>query len=176
MQIREKTVLVLGAGLVARPCVEYLSREHQVNLVSGVDGEANALVSSLPQERQALVSAATIDVQADIAMVEDMVRSADLTISLLPAPMHPQIARLCLAHGKDMVTASYVSPEMLELDDKFKEAGLVCLNEVGVDPGMDHMSAQKVIHEVEHKGGKVMSFSSLCGGLPAPEAANNPLK
>ena len=92
-----------------------------------------------------------------------------------------------------MVTASYVSDEMRALDAQFKQADLVCLNEVcaysacscsvysasckvGVDPGMDHMSAQKVIHEVEEKGGKVVSFSSLCGGLPAPEAADNQLR
>lgn len=147
-----------------------------MKLVSGVEGEASAVVRSLSEDRQARISAASVDVQADSAAVESMVRDADLTISLLPAPMHPQIAKLCLLHGKNMVTASYVSDEMRALDAQFKQADLVCLNEVGVDPGMDHMSAQKVIHEVEEKGGKVVSFSSLCGGLPAPEAADNQLR
>jgi saccharopine dehydrogenase-like NADP-dependent oxidoreductase len=147
-----------------------------VKLVSGVEGEASAVVSSLAGSRQARICAATVDVGANHAAVESMVRDADLTISLLPAPMHPQVAKLCLLHGKDMVTASYVSDEMQALNEQFKQADLVCLNEVGVDPGMDHMSAQKVIHEVEQKGGKVVSFSSLCGGLPAPEAADNQLR
>lgn len=170
----KQTVLVLGAGLVSRPCVEYLSRQHRVNIVSGVEGEANSLAASLPQDRA--ISTSTVDVQANMAKIEEMVQAADLTISLLPAPMHPDIARMCLAHGKNMVTASYVSDDMRSLDAAFKKADLICLNEVGVDPGMDHMSAQKVIDEVEAKGGKVVTFSSVCGGLPAPEAANNLLK
>jgi len=172
----EQTVLVLGAGLVARPCVEYLSRQYNVKLVSAVEGEASSVVSSLTADRKDRISTATVDVQADMPIIEKMVQSADLTISLLPAPMHPDIARMCVAHGKNMVTASYVSEEMFSLDGAFRDADLICLNEVGVDPGMDHMSAQKVIHEVEAKGGKVVTFSSLCGGLPAPEAANNQLK
>jgi alpha-aminoadipic semialdehyde synthase len=105
---------------------------------------------------------------AEADQLSSLIASADLVMSLLPAPLHPLVANACLEHGKNMVTASYVSPEMLELDEAFKAQDLVCLNEVGVDPGMDHMSAMKLIDETHAKGGKIKGFISLCGGLPSP--------
>merc|ERR1712166_310350 len=89
--------------------------------------------------------------------------------------MHVPIVTHAIATGIPAVTASYVSDEMRALDSAAKAANVCVLNEMGLDPGMDHMSAMKVIHEIQAEGGTVKSFSSLCGGLPAPEAANNPL-
>jgi saccharopine dehydrogenase (NADP+, L-glutamate forming)/spermidine synthase len=103
-----------------------------------------------------------------------MVPETDLVISLLPYTYHVQIAELCLKHRKDMVTTSYVSPAMAALDERAKDAGIILLNEIGVDPGIDHMSAMKVIHHVQQNGGEIISFRSWTGGLPAPEANTNP--
>ncbi len=92
----------------------------------------------------------------------------------MPYVYHPKVAALCVKHKKHMVTTSYVKDQMRALDGAAKEAGVILLNEIGVDPGIDHMSAMKVIHEVERKGGRISSFVSWCGGLPAPDANDNP--
>jgi alpha-aminoadipic semialdehyde synthase len=171
----EQTITIFGAGLVAGPCVEYLTRDpnRHVVLVSGLAGEAEAMAARLGGGRN--ISCRTIDVGGDDAQVDALVADTDVVVSLLPAPMHPGLARKCIDQGKHMVTASYISDEMRALDAAAKAAGVIVMNEVGVDPGMDHMSAMKVIDEVRDEGGRITSFSSLCGGLPAPEAANNPL-
>jgi saccharopine dehydrogenase-like NADP-dependent oxidoreductase len=108
------------------------------------------------------------------ADLEGLISMADLSVSMLPYAYHPKVAALCLKHGKHMVTTSYVKDEMLALDGPAREAGIILLNEIGVDPGIDHMSAMKVIHEVRRGGGRIASFTSWCGGLPAPEASDNP--
>jgi saccharopine dehydrogenase-like NADP-dependent oxidoreductase len=94
---------------------------------------------------------------------------------LLPPKFHITVARICLKHKKHLVTTSYIQPEMASLDRDVKKEGLTFLNEAGLDPGIDHMSAMKIIDHIHGKGGKVEEFYSLCGALPAPEAANNPL-
>jgi saccharopine dehydrogenase-like NADP-dependent oxidoreductase len=107
---------------------------------------------------------------------ESLVKSSDLVISFLPATLHVGIAKLVVKHKKLMVTASYVSPEMESLDAEARAAGALIINEVGLDPGIDHMSAMQMIDAAKARGGCVMSFSSLCGGLPAPEVAgSNPI-
>jgi saccharopine dehydrogenase-like NADP-dependent oxidoreductase len=165
-----KKVLVLGAGLVARPPVQYLMNLPgvQVTAASRTVSKAQAIVGNHPQGR-----AVALNVDDDEAL-EAAIRQADLSISLLPYVYHPKVAALCVKHGKHMVTTSYVKDQMRALDGPAKEAGVILLNEVGVDPGIDHMSAMKVIHEVERKGGKISSFVSWCGGLPAPDANDNP--
>ena len=106
--------------------------------------------------------------------MREQVAAADLAISLLPAPHHPLVARACLDSGVHMVTTSYVGPEMSALDAEARKKNLLLLNEIGVDPGIDHMSAMEVIHREQKKGGTLVGFSSWCGGLPAPEANDNP--
>ncbi|MGD9181026.1 MAG: saccharopine dehydrogenase C-terminal domain-containing protein, partial [Desulfobacterales bacterium] len=103
------------------------------------------------------------------------IAAADIVVSLLPWTLHPVIAELCLAHGKHMVTTSYVKEEMQAMDREARDKGLIFLNEVGVDPGLDHMSAMQIIDAVRKEGGRVDSFFSYCGGLPALESNNNPL-
>jgi len=166
-----KKVLVLGAGLVARPPVQYLMDLPgvEVTAASRTVSKAQAIVGGHPNGR-----AVALNVDDDAAL-EAAVRQADLSISLLPYVYHPKVAALCVKHRKHMVTTSYVKDPMLALDGAAKEAGVILLNEIGVDPGIDHMSAMKVIHEVERKGGKIASFVSWCGGLPAPDANDNPL-
>jgi saccharopine dehydrogenase-like NADP-dependent oxidoreductase len=165
-----KKVLVLGAGLVSRPHVRYLLdvADFEVTVASRTVSKAEALINGHPRGR-----AMALNVK-DERELEDLIRQTDLAVSMLPYVYHPQVAALCVKHGKHMVTTSYVKEAMLALDGPAKEAGVILLNEIGVDPGIDHMSAMKVIHEVEHKGGKIASFVSWVGGLPAPEASDNP--
>jgi saccharopine dehydrogenase-like NADP-dependent oxidoreductase len=112
----------------------------------------------------------------DEPALDRMVASHDLSVSLLPYTHHLLVAKYCLKHKKNMVTTSYVKPEMQALDAQAKEAGIIILNELGLDPGIDHMSAMRIIDHVHNKGGKIEEFYSICGALPAPEVANNPFK
>jgi saccharopine dehydrogenase (NADP+, L-glutamate forming)/spermidine synthase len=164
-----KTVLVLGAGLVTKPLVQYLLQHNfRVRVASRTVSKAEKLVGGHP-DGEAIQW--TVDRKDEL---EEMIVGADLVVSLLPAAYHPVVAEMCIELGKHMATTSYVSPAMKALDEPAKKAGVVILNESGVDPGLDHMSAMRVIHAVEAKGGKVVSFMSYCGGLPAPEANTNP--
>lgn len=101
------------------------------------------------------------------------IQEADIVISMLPASLHIEIAKDCLKFNKNMVTASYISKEMAALDSEVKEKGLVFMNEIGVDPGVDHMSAMQVIDRIRDNGGKMLLFESFCGGLVAPESDTN---
>ena len=115
-----------------------------------------------------------LDVQKREAL-DAQVAKVDIVISLIPYIFHVAVIESAIRHKKNVVTTSYVSPAMQELDQKVKEAGITVLNEIGLDPGIDHLYALKVINEVHQAGGKILSFLSYCGGLPAPEASDNPL-
>lgn len=167
-----KRILVLGAGLVARPLVRYLLAipDYRVTVASRTVAKAEALIEGHPSGL-----AVALDVDRDLAGLERLVAEHDLSVSLLPATRHVEVAKMCLKHKKHMATTSYISPAMRALDPEVKAAGLVFLNECGVDPGIDHMSAMRIFDDVWQRGGKVVSFKSYCGGLPAPEANDNPL-
>jgi len=163
-------VLLLGAGLVTRPLVKYLLAQPDLQLTIGsrTISKAEALLEGHPQGH-----ALSLLVEDEAALAQQ-VAAHDLSISLLPYVHHVRVASLCLQHGKPMVTTSYISPAMRALDERARAAGILILNEIGVDPGIDHMSAMRVIHDVQARGGKLTAFSSYCGGLPAPEANTNP--
>ncbi|MFQ6033358.1 MAG: saccharopine dehydrogenase C-terminal domain-containing protein [Candidatus Bipolaricaulia bacterium] len=164
-----KRVLVLGAGLVARPLVQYLlDQGFHVRVASRTLSKAEGLIGGHPQGE-----ARRLDV-TDTATLDKLVEEADLAISLLPYVHHVTVAQLCIKHRKNMVTTSYISEAMRALDQEVKEAGIIILNEIGLDPGIDHMEAMRIIDDVHGNGGKIASFYSYCGGLPAPEANTNP--
>ena len=166
-----KQLLILGAGLVARPAVRYLLEKGglQVALADQKIDKAEAIIAGHPNGR-----AVRMDVK-DETLLARQIEQSDIVVSLLPWTLHPVIARLCLIHGKHMITASYVKDEMQAMDTPAREKGLIFLNEVGVDPGLDHMSAMQIIDAVRRDGGRIDSFFSYCGGLPALESNNNPL-
>jgi saccharopine dehydrogenase (NADP+, L-glutamate forming) len=165
-----KKVLVLGAGLVAGPLVKYLLDQPEFSVVvADVEaGRADKLVAGHPRGR-----AEILDISDRQALAAAIGR-ADLVVSMVPYTFHPRVAELAIEQGKHMVTASYVGPAMRELDARAREKGVILLNELGLDPGIDHMEAVRVIHEVHDAGGSVLGFKSWCGGLPAPEANTNP--
>ncbi|TFH00269.1 MAG: saccharopine dehydrogenase [Calditrichales bacterium] len=162
-------VLVLGAGLVSKPLVVYLLRKgFQVKVASRTVSKAQALIKGY---ENGIAESLNVNNREQL---HDLIKACDLVISLVPYTYHVQIAKLCIELKKQMVTTSYVSKEMEALDPAAKEAGILILNEIGLDPGIDHMSAMKIIHSVADNGGKVLSFKSYCGGLPALQSNNAP--
>lgn len=166
-----KKVLILGAGMVVKPIVTYLlEKGFEVTVATRTKSKAEAMIGS---HLNGTAVAWTVE---DENGLSDMVASHDLTVSLLPWTYHITVAKQCIAHKKNMVTTSYVKPEMKALDAQAKEAGIIILNELGLDPGIDHMSAMRIIDHVHGLGGKIEEFYSICGALPAPEAATNPFR
>jgi saccharopine dehydrogenase (NADP+, L-glutamate forming) len=166
-----KKVLILGAGLVVKPMVGYLLKNNfQLTIASPMKDRADEMISGNP-------NGSSVDWSMDDpAMLEKLVAESDITVSLLPYKYHSDVAKVCLRHKKSLVTTSYIQPGMHDLDEAAKNAGLLFLNEIGLDPGIDHMTAMRIIDHIHNKGGKVEEFYSLCGALPAPESADNPFK
>jgi len=165
-----KRIVVMGAGLVSRPLVQYLLGIEGFFITLGdIDvKKAEEIIENAPNGK-----AIALDV-SDQIKVEELVKEHDLAISLLPYVFHPMVAEFCIKYKKNMVTASYVSEKMKNLHEEAEIAGVIILNEIGVDPGIDHMSAMKIIDDVHAKGGEIEAFRSYCGGLPAPDDNDNP--
>jgi saccharopine dehydrogenase-like NADP-dependent oxidoreductase len=164
------TVLIFGAGMVARPIIRYLLDQPDIRVTVATEfvHEAEALIDGHPAGH-----AKTIDVR-DRDQVASEIRTADVAVSLVPYAFHALIAEVCVEHGKHLVTTSYAGEPMRDLDGAAKGAGILVLNECGLDPGIDHMSAMRIIHDVRARGGKVESFRSTTGALPAHDSSNNP--
>lgn len=165
-------ILVIGAGRSATNLIQYLAQHAQAQeleiTVADLSLEAaNKNINGMPKTR-----GIAFDVN-DAAQRSSLISSHDLVISMLPAYMHLEVAKDCLAHGKHMVTASYISPDMLALDQEVRNKNLVFMNECGLDPGIDHMSAMKVIDSIREQGGEMLLFESFTGGLIAPESDTN---
>ncbi|HSW68182.1 MAG TPA: saccharopine dehydrogenase C-terminal domain-containing protein [Bacteroidales bacterium] len=164
-------VLILGAGLVVKPIVTYLlDQGYHVTVATRTKSKAEAMIGG---HKNGTAIAWTIE---DEKMLGEMIATHDLTVSLLPWAHHIMVAEQCIRLKKNMVTTSYVKPAMQALDQAARQAGIIILNELGLDPGIDHMGAMRIIDHVHGKGGKIEEFYSFCGALPAPEAANNPFR
>jgi saccharopine dehydrogenase (NADP+, L-glutamate forming) len=164
-------ILILGSGLVAKPIIQYLlSKNHQVTVASNTPDRSDAMIAGNANGISVLWEA------GDEESLDRLVASHDIVVSLLPYIFHVMVAKHCITHCKNLVTSSYVKPEMRALDAAAKEAGIILLNEMGLDPGIDHMSAMRIIDHVHQREGAIMEFYSICGALPAPEAAGNPFR
>ncbi|MCL8008855.1 saccharopine dehydrogenase family protein [Gelidibacter japonicus] len=167
-----RKILVIGSGKSSSYLIKYLldkSTEEDLHIIVGDIDIRNAQKLINDHENG---HAITLDVFNHHSRKE-AIENADIVVSMLPARYHIEVARDCITLGKNMVTASYVSKEMEDLDTAAKNKGLVFMNEIGVDPGIDHMSAMKVIDSIRAKGGKMVLFESFAGGLVAPESDNN---
>ena len=165
-----KRVIIFGSGLVSKPGIHYLLNLENM-FVTVASNEPDKAVDLVKGRKNG--KALFCDV-SDTVQLESLIKENDIVVSLLPATFHLGVARLCLKNNKPMATASYAGQEMRALDSEARDKGLLFLNEVGVDPGIDHMSAKQVIDQVYAEGGKVIHFYSFCGGLPAPEHNDNP--
>ncbi|UYZ64339.1 saccharopine dehydrogenase C-terminal domain-containing protein [Hymenobacter weizhouensis] len=161
-------LLLLGAGRSASALIDYLLRHAPTEdwqlTVADVQPShlAPVLAAHAPYAR-----AVAFDVH-DETLLDALVAGADIVISMLPALWHGAVAQACLRHRRHLATASYVSEEIRALDAEARAAGVTLLMECGLDPGLDHMSAMRVLHEVRARGGRVTAFRSYCGGLLAP--------
>ncbi|CAH8274504.1 unnamed protein product [Arabidopsis lyrata] len=188
---KKSGVLILGAGRVCRPAAELLasvrtiSSQQWYKTYFGADSEeqtdVHVIVASLylKDAKETVEGISDVEaVQLDVSDSESLLKyisQVDVVLSLLPASCHAFVAKTCIELKKHLVTASYVDDETSMLHEKAKSAGITILGEMGLDPGIDHMMAMKMINEAHIKKGKVKSFTSYCGGLPSPAAANNPL-
>ncbi|MBL7827561.1 MAG: saccharopine dehydrogenase NADP-binding domain-containing protein [Saprospiraceae bacterium] len=168
-----KNILIIGAGRSATALINYiLSQAPQHNFlvtVSDADIElARRKVNDHTHGRAIWLDASKPNDRRDVIARHDVV------VSLLPPQMHLEVAQDCIALGKHMVTASYVSKQVFRLGDEARQRALVFMNELGLDPGIDHMSAMQRIHQIKNAGGKITAFYSYTGGLVAPESDDNP--
>ncbi len=167
-----RNILIIGAGRSSSSLIKYLldkSTQENLHITIGDVSVENA------QEKISNHKNATA-IQLDVfnaGQRVDAIKNADIVISMLPARFHIEVAKDCVTYNKHMVTASYVSDEMKALDKEAKTKGLVFMNEIGLDPGVDHMSAMQIIDRIKEDDGKMLLFESFCGGLVAPESDTN---
>lgn len=167
-----RKILIIGAGRSASSLIKYLldksESENLQIILSDISLEsAQEKIGNHPNGR-----ALKLNIFDEVARKE-AIKQADIVVSMLPARFHLGVAKDCLAFGKNMVTASYVSKELRELDEAVKSKNLVFMNEIGLDPGIDHMSAMQIIDRIRDNGGKLLLFESFTGGLVAPESDDN---
>jgi saccharopine dehydrogenase-like NADP-dependent oxidoreductase len=168
-----KKILVLGAGRSASSLIRYLAENAPKYTwkVSVADAQKELVLQKI--QAYPHLTAYDFDVfEADKA--KKLIEEHDIVISLIPPALHIHVARYCLELGKNMLTASYISKEMQELDAEVKKKDLIFLNEIGLDPGIDHLSAMKLLDHIRAEGGVIRAFKSFTGGLIAPESDNNP--
>lgn len=168
-------IFIIGAGRSASSLIKYLIDESVENDFEIKVGDRDLSLVEEKIGNNPRATAISFDVFNDAQRIEE-IQKADIVISMLPASLHFKVAQDCVKYKRNLVTASYVSDEIKSLDSQAKENGVLLLNEIGLDPGIDHMSAMKVIDEIKAKGGKLKSFKSYCGGLVAPEFDTNPWK
>jgi len=172
MQTNGKRVLLFGSGLVSKPVLLYFSQfeGYKVTVVTNDKSSGEELVRDFKGKAEFVV-----------AKVEDkstclkLVKEHDIALSLLPAPLHPIVAEYCIEAGKHMVTTSYLNPTIEKRSHEVAKKGLVFLNEVGLDPGIDHIVTLKMVDDIRQKGGKIRALYSYCGGLITPDCIDNPL-
>ncbi len=175
MSSNSRTILILGAGRSASTLLRYLNQQAaEFNWKIKV-AELKIELVRKKCEGYSSCEAIALDINEKDKM-QSLIQQSDLVISMLPARFHPIVAELCIQAKRPMVTASYLSDEMRALDRAAKEAGLILLNEVGVDPGIDHMSAMRILDELRSKGAVFNQFESFTGGLLAPQSEDNPWK
>src|SRR5690606_28453024 len=164
-----RKILIVGAGKSTSWLIDYLQNKSEKENLQIHIGDISLENAQKLAGKHPRTQAFALDV-FDKKQRKNAVENADIVISMLPALFHIKVAKECLAQGKNLVTASYVSKEMQALDQEVKKKGLVFMNEIGVDPGIDHMSAMQVIDRIRKDGGKMLLFEFFAGGLVAPES------
>lgn len=167
-----KNILIIGSGKSSSSLIKYLldtSDTENLRLTIADISTANAekLINKHPNAKSILFDVFNQEQR------EKLIQKSDIVISMLPARFHIEVAKDCITFGKHMVTASYISEEMKALDKAAKAKGLVLMNEIGLDPGLDHMSAMKILDRIKERNAKMLLFESFCGGLVAPESDTN---
>lgn len=170
--INMRTILIIGAGRSASSLIQYLLNKSEKENLHLVIGDLSLALAEKKTNNHPNATPIALDI-LDENQRKKAIQNATIVISMLPAHLHIKVAKDCILYKKHLVTASYISDAMQELDAVAKENNLIFMNEIGLDPGIDHMSAMKVIDEITAKGGKMLLFESFCGGLVAPESDTN---
>lgn len=168
-----KKILVFGAGKSATSLLEFLVRQCEKQQWQLVVADANLQLAQAKIGNAACAKAVQFDISDDL-LRNQLITDSDIVISMLPPGLHFVVAKNCITAQKHLLTASYVDEDIRSLARAIAEKGLLFLCEMGLDPGIDHMSAMQMIHGIQENGGKIHSFYSHCGGLVAPESDNNP--
>jgi saccharopine dehydrogenase-like NADP-dependent oxidoreductase len=168
-----KKILLLGAGLSSTTLIDYLLKNAEQKQWKIIIGDISLDLARSKINNHPRAEAIFFNVDDNELLVRE-IKASDIVISMLPARFHFQVARECVRYGVNMVSASYVSNEIAQLHEAAKEKGVLLLNEMGVDPGIDHMSAMQVISRIKKEGDQLIAFESSTGGLVAPTYDNNP--
>src|ERR1043165_2417165 len=166
-------ILVAGAGKSATWLIKYLLDNAKKNAWQVTVADGNAAAIEEKTGNHPLARTAAFDI-TNAKERQTLVRDADIVVSLMPPDLHILLAEDCVLFRKNLITSSYISPEMKALDEAARKEGLMFMCEMGLDPGIDHMSANHIIHGIQRVAGIITSFKSYCGGLIAPESDNNP--
>lgn len=167
-----RSVLIIGAGRSASSLINYLLKKSETENLHLVVADLSLALAEKKTQKHPNATPIALDI-FNTKERQTAIEKASIVISMLPAHLHIEIAKDCILFKKHLVTASYISDAMQALDQEVKKNNLIFMNEIGLDPGIDHMSAMKVIDEIRSKGGKMLLFESFCGGLVAPESDNN---
>lgn len=167
-----KNILIIGAGRSASALIKYLLDHSETEQLKLTVADLNIEAAKKSTFNHPNATAISLDIQNENQRKE-AIQNASIVVSMLPAFMHIEVAKDCITFQKNLVTASYISSEMKALHEEVKNAGLTFMNECGLDPGIDHMSAMKILDEIREKGDKPVHFESFCGGLVAPESDDN---
>jgi saccharopine dehydrogenase-like NADP-dependent oxidoreductase len=174
MESNNKKILVLGSGMMVEPLIDYLLKNENNSVVIGT----NMLVSAtklIEKKKNPRLTAEELDVIQDEEKLRELIRKSHLVVSYVPPFLHERVGKACLAEKKHMMSTSYVSEGLMKLDEEVRNNGLIFMNEIGLDPGIDHLITHKVIHEANKRGDKIVSYESWCGALCSPEFVDNPL-
>lgn len=166
-----KRVVVIGSGMMAGPLARYLMDTcgYYVTMVDQVIERARKVIGDRPNGNavEILIS--------DSSKLDPVIKEADVVLSMVPKPVHPHVAKSCLRNGKSMLTTSYETPELLALSEEAREKGVLILNELGEDPGIDHLGTMMLLDDIRKDGGKVTGIKSFGSGLPSFKFNNNPI-
>ncbi|UYW01272.1 saccharopine dehydrogenase NADP-binding domain-containing protein [Flavobacterium agricola] len=167
-----KQILVIGAGRSTSSLIKYLLDHASKNNYMVVIADMDIEMAKARANNHSSAKAVAFSIE-DKELKKQLIQAADVVVSMLPASLHIKVAKTCLEFKKHLLTASYISDDLLKLNDEVKKAGLVFMNEIGLDPGLDHMSAMHIINKLREEGHKIVLFESFCGGLVAPESDTN---
>ena len=167
-----KNILILGSGLVSEPVIDYLLKktENHIILASNSQEDMNKIL-----KKRENLQTHFLDVVENKEKLNDLVKECDIVISLIPPLLHVYVARACLNNKKNLITTSYITDEITKMDQEAKENNLVFIFECGVNPGLDHIIAYKVIEEQKKQGNTIIGYESWCGAIPSPESIDNPI-
>ena len=168
-----KRIFVIGAGRSSSTLIKYFLENAETEKWEIVLGDMDLELAKSKVNGNNCGKAIEFNAMDPVSR-EKEIAGADIVISMLPARMHIEVVKDCIRLKKDIITPSYITDEMKALHDDAEKAGILVMNEIGLDPGIDHMSAKKILDEIEEMGGEIKGFESFTGGLVAPESDNNP--